>query len=113
MSTLTAVSGPSRIRFLRGPQGALIVAGVLIVIGFTLAHATFSEVLIAPILATEFFVLACVVALIGCSSRTGAGLSYWDVAGLLTFAGICVTQAVEPESVIQIINDLNSPNRRS
>jgi hypothetical protein len=110
MSTLTAVSG--RNRFLGGPQAALIAAGVLVVIGFTLVQATVSEVLIAPILAIEFFVLACGVALIGCGNRMNIGLSYWDVAGLLTFAGICVTQAVEPESVVQIINDLNSPGRR-
>jgi len=113
MSTLTAVSSPSRSPFVGGPQGALIAASVLVAAGFALAQATASDVLIAPILATQFFVLACVAAAIGYSIRTEAGLSYWDVAGLLTFAGICVTQAVEPESVVQIINDLNSPSRRS
>jgi hypothetical protein len=35
-----------------------------------------------------------------CSAR---GPSYWDVAGALTFIGICVAQTIEPAELVTLI----------
>jgi hypothetical protein len=36
-------------------------------------------------------------------SPRGNGLTYWDVAGALTFIGICVASTVEPNEMVALI----------
>ena len=33
----------------------------------------------------------------------GPRLSYWDVAGVLIFIGICVAAAIEPEQMVRLV----------
>jgi hypothetical protein len=89
-----------------GPPIAL-AAGVL---------ATFSIVALLPTtppgggsavaIATLLFLMASAAALVGWvngRSPRGSGLTYWDVAGALTFIGICVASTVEPNEMVALI----------
>ena len=46
---------------------------------------------------------AFLTAWIGRQSAHQAGLSYWDVAGALTFIGICVAATIEPDRLVELI----------
>jgi hypothetical protein len=60
----------------------------------------------AVAIATLLFLMASAAALVawvnGRSPR-GSGLTYWDVAGALTFIGICVASTVEPNEMVALI----------
>ena len=56
--------------------------------------------------ATLLFLMASAAALaawITGRSPRGSGLTYWDVAGALTFIGICVASTVEPNEMVALI----------
>ena len=36
-------------------------------------------------------------------------LTYWDVSGLLTFAGICIATFIEPEGLVRLVSTDNRP----
>ena len=89
-----------------GPPIAL-AAGVLgtfciVAMSPTTLHGGGSGVAIATLL----FLMASAAALVawvsGRSPR-GSGLTYWDVAGVLTFIGICVASTVEPNEMVALI----------
>ena len=59
---------------------------------------------VLPTVSTLLFVGAAAVALIAWRHPTrGSGLSYWDVAGVLTFIGICVATAIEPDQMVRLV----------
>jgi hypothetical protein len=61
----------------------------------------------AATIATLLLVMACAIALFawisGGSLQRARGPSYWDVAGALTFIGICVAQTIEPAELVALI----------
>jgi membrane protease YdiL (CAAX protease family) len=102
--TSNPLSRPSLSRL--GPPIAL-AAAVLV---------TFSIVAVAPTtlpgggsavaIATLLFLMASATALVAWVNRRsprGSGLTYWDVAGALTFIGICVASTVEPNEMVALI----------
>ena len=59
---------------------------------------------VLPTVSTLLFVLAAAVALIAWRRPTrGPRLSYWDVAGVLIFIGICVAAAIEPDQMVRLV----------
>jgi hypothetical protein len=57
-------------------------------------------------IATLLFLMASAAALIAWVSGRSPGassLTYWDVAGALTFIGICVASTVEPNEMVALI----------
>jgi len=59
---------------------------------------------VLPTVSTLLFVLAAAVALIAWRVPTREPrLSYWDVAGGLTFIGICVAAAIEPDQMVRLV----------
>jgi hypothetical protein len=88
-----------------GPQAALTTSGLVAILVFALLRPVMSTDVLIPFIATLFFLMACVAlhfALREVSVRS-ARLTYWDVSGLLTFAGICVAALIEPESLVRLI----------
>ena len=86
-----------------GPQivfvGALAAAATAAVLAQSL-----SKDHVLPTVSTLLFVLAAAVALIAWRRPArGPRLSYWDVAGVLTFIGICVGAAVEPDQMVRLV----------
>ena len=59
---------------------------------------------VLPTVSTVLFVLAAAVALTAWRRPTrDPRLSYWDVAGILTFTGICVAAAIEPDQMVRLV----------
>ena len=59
---------------------------------------------VLPTVSTLLFVLAAAVALIAWRRPTREPrLSYLDVAGVLTFIGICVAAAIEPDQMVRLV----------
>jgi tryptophan-rich sensory protein len=68
--------------------------------------------MLLPTIATALFCLSAVVAAIAWQrgpSQQRVLPSYWDVAGLLTFVGICVAALIEPDAMAQLIETSNKP----
>jgi hypothetical protein len=65
----------------------------------------FAGDLTLPLVATLLFVLAAVVAFVAWSrgAATGYRLTYWDVAGALTFIGIGTAALIEPEQMLRLV----------
>jgi hypothetical protein len=61
----------------------------------------------AATIATLLLVMASAIALFawvrGGNAQRARGPSYWDVAGALTFIGICVAQTIEPAELVALI----------
>jgi hypothetical protein len=83
-----------------GPQ--IVFVGALAAAVAT--AAVLDQSLSLPAVSTLLFVLAAAVALIAWRRpRRGPRLSYWDVAGVLTFIGICVAAAIEPDQMVRLV----------
>ena len=87
-----------------GPQ-ALFFTALLIALGaWIFAERTFSQDAIMPIVATLLFLLAAGTAIVW-RRETGASdrVTYWDVAGALTFIGIGAAALIDPEQMLRLI----------
>ena len=102
--TRNPASRPSLLRL--GPPIALAAAVLMtfsiVAVSPTTPPGAGSTVAIAMLL----FLMASAAALVawvnGRSPRA-SGLTYWDVAGALTFIGICVASTVEPNEMVALI----------
>lgn len=90
----------------RGPQIILAAATAAGLSGLALAFATLPRPLVLPVLSVLLILIACAVALIAwrfpVRSRPNV-VTYWDIAGVLTFAGICAALLAEPEQVLPLL----------
>jgi hypothetical protein len=101
--------GPTRIRTQTAPPTAgpaVVLVGALT--GVLVWAALFQESLTPHALLSAssllLFALAAAVALIAWRRpMPHRQFSYWDAAGALTFIGLCVAAAVEPERMIEIV----------
>jgi protein-S-isoprenylcysteine O-methyltransferase Ste14 len=65
---------------------------------------------LVPAVSLLFFVLAAAVALIAWRRPLPSRrFSYWDVAGVLTFIGICMGATVEPGQMVELVAGTRSP----
>ena len=88
---------------LLSPAAAFAAAILLVVLVFALTSGTISPDLVMPVVATTLFALAGVSAVLawqlgGAATR----LTYWDVAGALTFIGIVLAALIDPEQMVRI-----------
>jgi hypothetical protein len=84
-----------------GAAALLIAAGAMTVCAAML-HPDF----VLPVLTTLFFILAAMVALIATNEDPTAeetGLTHYDVAGFLTFIGICASSQIDPDQLVRLI----------
>lgn len=89
-----------------GPRTALTSAGLLAIAAFALLRPVMSSDVLIPFIATLFFLKACLALHFAWREPDGARsarLTYWDVSGVLTFAGICVAALIEPESLVRLV----------
>ena len=89
-----------------GPRTGLATAGLVAVLVFALLRPVMSNDVLIPFIATLLFLMACVAlhfALRDEANARATRLTYWDVSGLLTFAGICAAALIEPESVVRLV----------
>jgi hypothetical protein len=101
----------SRIRTI-GPQLAFVAA---VVTAFALSAACAAMLhkdFALPVISTLFFVLSGGIALIAWKLSPASRpdqVTYWDVAGALTFIGICAAAQVEPDQVVRLV-EAHRPN---
>ena len=69
---------------------------------------------VLPLTSTLLFVLAGAVGLFAWSRgrlseqhRTAPQVTYWDVAGALTFVGICAAALVDPDQMLRLVEGVN------
>jgi hypothetical protein len=103
----TSFQPPSRANSApRGPAISFATAVLATVGTFAIAAAVLPENGAAPAAATLLFGaagLAALAAWIGRQSAHQDNLSYWDVAGALTFIGICVAATIEPGELVELV----------
>jgi hypothetical protein len=90
----------------RGPAVSFATAVLATVGTFAITAAVLPENGAAPAAATLLFGaagLAALAAWIGRQSADQNSLSYWDVAGALTFIGVCVAATIEPGELVEFV----------
>jgi uncharacterized membrane protein len=95
-----------------GPQTALATAVLVAVAGFVILRPVMPNDTLIPFLATLCFFMACLAlhfALREDANGQSTRLTYWDVSGLLTFAGICIATFIEPEGLVRLVSTDNRP----
>jgi Na+-driven multidrug efflux pump len=106
-----AITHPAK-RFTRyrsrvGPPAIFAAAVVTAFATLALAAATLPRELVLPLTSVLLFVLAGAVALVawrrGRPSPQAAHVTYWDVAGALTFIGICAGALVDPDQMVRLL----------
>src|SRR5262245_7550892 len=104
-----AMTNPGHVRehgIPRGPQVMLTAAFATAAAGSAAAIAMLPRPLVLPVLSVLLIMIAASVALVAwrfpLRARRGA-VNYWDIAGVLTFAGICAALLSEPEQVLPLL----------
>jgi hypothetical protein len=90
----------------RGPEIAFAATLVIACAAMAAGTQVLPSDFVLPVVSTLFFILACLVTLVGsCGARAAEQdqLTYWDVAGALTLFGICVASQVEPDQMVRLI----------
>jgi hypothetical protein len=88
-----------------GPQVMFAGALLLAVAAWIVTERTFTSDLTLPLVATLLFVSAGVATLVAWSRGAMARHrpTYWDVAGALTFIGICAAALIDPEQMLRLV----------
>jgi hypothetical protein len=92
------------------PQVTGAVALLTAVAGLTVCAAMLPRDFVLPATSMLFFILAALVALVASGAdRAGdqTGLTHSDVAGLLTFIGICAASQVDPDQMVRLVEGAN------
>jgi hypothetical protein len=87
-----------------GAAVVLAAAAALAMCAATLPHD-----FVLPAMTMLFFILAAVVALVASNADRAeeAGLTHSDIAGLLTFIGICAASQVDPDQMLRLVEGAN------
>jgi hypothetical protein len=94
-----------------GPQIALSAALAVAVAGAALVNRLLPADALLPAVCLLLYLLAALIALIAWHRPSPPRLlSYRDVAGVLTFIGICVSTQVEPEQLVRLVAGAHSQN---
>ncbi len=87
-------------------RAAMFGAGIMVVTAGMLAvfYGFLPRAAVLPALATACFAVAAVTALAAKLRPEDPrhGLTLWDVAGAMTFIGICVSALIAPEEIVQL-----------
>jgi hypothetical protein len=87
-----------------GPQLVFVGALAAAVATAVVLAQSLSKDHVLPTVSTLLFLMAAAVALVAWRHPTrGPHLSYWDVAGVLTFIGIFVAAAIEPDQMVRLV----------
>jgi hypothetical protein len=96
-----------------GPEVTFAASLVAALAAMAVSVATPPNDLVLPVVSTFCFVLAGLVAL-------GAAIrwrmpdrdppAYWDVAGILTFIGICIAAPIDPEQMVRLAQGAHRDN---
>ncbi|NWG26803.1 MAG: hypothetical protein HXY30_20685 [Pseudorhodoplanes sp.] len=95
---------------IRGPSAAFLAAVAATFAGMGLLGLYWPAPLLLPAASLAMLAAASAVAAVALlRPAPGPGLTYWDVSGALTLAGICAALLSEPEQVIPLIENASRP----
>jgi hypothetical protein len=109
--SITNPLGRARFRDSERSSGPLVVlTGTVAVVAAALWGQHAPPEALVPAASLLLFVLAAVVALVAWWRPLPLRrFSYWDAAGILTFIGICMGAAVEPDQMVGLVAGTRSP----
>jgi hypothetical protein len=93
-----------------GPQMTGAAAVLAVVAALAVCVATLPRDFVLPAMTMLFFILAALVALVASGPArvsNDASFTHWDVAGLLTFIGICAASQVDPDQMVRLVESAN------
>jgi len=89
-----------------GPAATFIAAVLATFVALALAAFMLPRDLVLPTLATLYFVLAALLALVAWRAQQRPdddALTYWDVAGALTLFGICAATLLDADQLVRLV----------
>jgi asparagine N-glycosylation enzyme membrane subunit Stt3 len=94
-----------RLRQLAGPEIGFIAAVLITFVSWTVSLKAVASDLVMPGLMATFLLFACVFAAIGLRQRNADPRrpTYWDIAGALTFIGICASATIDPDQMVRLV----------
>jgi hypothetical protein len=90
----------------RGPEVTFAAAVLIVFAALAVCRTTLPSDLVLPVISTLLFVLASLVALVARFWKRASRqdrTTYWDVAGALTFIGICVASQIDPDQMVRFV----------
>ena len=90
----------------RGPEVTFAAAVLIVFAALAACWRTLPSDLVLPVISTLLFVLASLVALVARFWKRASRqdrTTYWDVAGALTFIGICVASQIDPDQMVRFV----------
>jgi hypothetical protein len=98
---------------LTGPAVAFFCSVIIVFIVYATVPRAVPAAMVVPAIAALLYLLAAAAALIGWwthENRKAGHVTYWDVAGALTFIGIGLSALVDPEQMVRLIETLTAGN---
>lgn len=89
-----------------GPPVAFAGSIFLVLAAYAASNWLVSPDLVIPVVVTLLFVLAGIAALSAWQTSAGTDvrrLTYWDVAGALTFIGIVLSALIDPDQMLRFV----------
>ena len=104
-----------------GPQVTFAVALLIAFAVLAISTTTLPTDFVFPLTSTLLFVLAGLVALVAWSrgrpseqaqanDQAAHQVTYWDVAGALTFIGICAASLIDPDQMVRLMEGTHREN---
>jgi hypothetical protein len=91
-----------------GPNIVFVGALTAVVTAAAVLDQSLPRDQLVPMISTMLFALAAGVALIAWLRPIPSRCpSYWDVAGGLTFIGICIAALIEPEQMVRLVTEVD------
>jgi uncharacterized membrane protein (DUF4010 family) len=91
-----------------GPTVAAIVIGAALLAALAVSAWSLPPALVLPAFSLIALGIACAMALLAWrqpGAANGRRVSYWDLAGALTFLGLCAAILSEPEQVLPLLEE--------
>jgi hypothetical protein len=98
--------GPRTGAWTRGPEITFAAAVLIVFAALAVCSTALPSDLVLPVISTLLFILASLVALVAtCWKRTShqTELTYWDVAGALTFIGVFGASKIDPNQMVRLV----------
>jgi hypothetical protein len=89
-----------------GPQVTFVASLVAALATLIVSITILPPDLVLPVVSTICFVLAGLISLRAAICRhmpDREPLTYWDVAGVLTFIGICIAALIDPDQMVRLV----------
>lgn len=100
-----------------GPQVTFAVAVLIAFAVLAISTTTLPSDFVFPLTSTLLFILAGVVALVAWSrgrlseqAQANDQVTYWDVAGALTFIGICAAALIDSDQMMRLMEGTHREN---